>query len=147
MGAPPPIGSVGPARFRRESDHSCQFRFSVSADRRAVTEPSFCSGYVFSEEPDSIVVSLPLGISLFKIGKLVHGAYITVPESDSTEFFMDAYLDRIAPEKLAVLCSSGFFLDDRRLTFIDEYGAELSIEEVEENNVRWLKRRIGEVGQ
>ena len=59
---------------------------------------------------------------------------------------MDAYLDRIAPEKLAVLCSSGFFLDDRRLTFIDENGAELSVEEVEENNVRWLKRRIGEVG-
>jgi hypothetical protein len=69
-----------------------------------------------------------------------------VPESDSTEFAMDAYLDRIAPEKLEVLCSSGFFLDYRRLTFIDEYGAELSIEEVEENNVRWLKRRIGEVG-
>jgi hypothetical protein len=65
---------------------------------------------------------------------------------DSVLFFMDAYLDRIAPEKLAVLCSSGFFLDDRRLAFIDEYGAELSIEEVEENNVRWLKRRIGEVG-
>jgi hypothetical protein len=50
---------------------------------------------------------------------------------------MDAYLDRIAPKKLTVLCASGFFLDDRRLTFIDEYGAELSIEEVEENNVRW----------
>jgi hypothetical protein len=25
-------------------------------------------------------------------------------------------------------------------------GPELSIEEIEENNVRWLKRRIGEVG-
>jgi hypothetical protein len=59
---------------------------------------------------------------------------------------MDAYLDRIAPKKLTVLCASGFFFDNRRLTFIDEYGAELSIEEVEENNVRWLKRRIGEVG-
>jgi hypothetical protein len=59
---------------------------------------------------------------------------------------MDAYLDRIAPEKLTVLCAGGFFFDDRRLTFIDEYGAELSIEEIEENNVRWLKRRIGEVG-
>jgi hypothetical protein len=59
---------------------------------------------------------------------------------------MDAYLDRIAPKKLTLLCASGFFLDDRRLTFIDEYGAELSIEEVEENNVRWLKRRIGDVG-
>jgi hypothetical protein len=35
---------------------------------------------------------------------------------------MDAYLDRIAPEKLTVLCASGFFFDDRRLTFIDEYG-------------------------
>jgi hypothetical protein len=35
---------------------------------------------------------------------------------------MDAYLDRIAPEKLTVLCAGGFFLDDRRLTFIDEYG-------------------------
>jgi hypothetical protein len=57
---------------------------------------------------------------------------------------MDAYLDRIAPEKLTVLCASGFFLDDRRLTFIDEYGAELSIEEVEENNVPWLKRQIGD---
>jgi hypothetical protein len=64
-----------------------------------------------------------------------------VPESGSTEFAMDAYLDRIAPEKLAVLCASGL-----RLTFIDEYGAELSIEEVEENKVRWLKHRIGEVG-
>jgi hypothetical protein len=51
---------------------------------------------------------------------------------------MDAYLDRIAPKKLTVLCASGFFFD--------EYWAELSIEEVEENNVRWLKRRIGEVG-
>jgi hypothetical protein len=59
---------------------------------------------------------------------------------------MDVYLDHITPEKLTVLCASGFFLDDRRLTFIDEYGAELSIEEVEENNVRWLKRRIREVG-
>ena len=59
---------------------------------------------------------------------------------------MDAYLVRIAPKKLTVLCASGFFFDDRRLTFIDEHGAELSIEEVEENNVRWLKRRIREVG-
>ena len=59
---------------------------------------------------------------------------------------MDVYLDRITPEKLTVLCASGFFLDDRRPTFIDEYGAELSIEEVEENNLRWLKRRIREVG-
>ena len=58
---------------------------------------------------------------------------------------MDAYLWIVSlPEKLAVLCSSGFFLDDRRLTFIQDSGAELSIEEVEENNVRWLKRRIGE---
>jgi hypothetical protein len=59
---------------------------------------------------------------------------------------MDAYLDRIAPEKLMVLCASGFFLNDRRLIFIHEYGAELSIEEVEENDVGWVKRRIGEVG-
>jgi hypothetical protein len=59
---------------------------------------------------------------------------------------MDAYLVRIGAKKLTVLCASGFFLDDRRLTFIDEYGAELSIEEVEENNVRWLKRRVREVG-
>ena len=59
---------------------------------------------------------------------------------------MAAHLDRIAPKKLTVLCSNGFFFDDRRLTFIDENGAELSIEEVEENNARWLKRRIGEVG-
>ena len=44
---------------------------------------------------------------------------------------MDAHLERIAPKKLTVLCASGFFLDERRLTFIDEYGAELSIEEVE----------------
>jgi hypothetical protein len=57
-----------------------------------------------------------------------------VPESGSTEFAMDAYLDRIAPEKLTVLCASGFFLDAIRLAFIDEYGAELSIEEIEENN-------------
>jgi hypothetical protein len=59
---------------------------------------------------------------------------------------VDVYLDRIAPKKLAVLCGSGFFLDDSRLPFIDEYGAELSIEEVEGNNMRWLKRRIGKVG-
>ena len=59
---------------------------------------------------------------------------------------MDAYLVRITAKKLTVLCASWFFLEDRRLTFIDEYGAELSIEEVEENNVRWLKRRIREVG-
>jgi hypothetical protein len=57
---------------------------------------------------------------------------------------MDAYLDRIAPEKLTVLCASGFFLDDRRLTFVNEYGAEFSIEEIEENSLRWLKRRIGD---
>ena len=42
---------------------------------------------------------------------------------------MDVYLDRITPEKLTVHCASGFFLDDRRVTFVDEYGAELSIEE------------------
>ena len=41
---------------------------------------------------------------------------------------MDVYLDRSTPEKLTALCASGFFLDDRRVTFVDEYGAELSIE-------------------
>ena len=73
-----------------------------------------------------------------------------MPESDRRHkpngLLMDAYLDRIAPEKLTVLCASGFFFDDRRLTFIDEYGGDLSIEEIEQNNARWLKRRIGEVG-
>jgi hypothetical protein len=41
----------------------------------AVVDRSFALGTwgtVFSEEPDSFVVSLPLGISLFKIGKLLH---------------------------------------------------------------------------
>ena len=57
---------------------------------------------------------------------------------------MDAYLDLIAPEKLTILCASGFFFDDRRLTFVNEHGAELSIKEIEENSLRWLKRRIGD---
>ena len=69
-----------------------------------------------------------VGISLLKVVKLLHDANNRVgirPSSTQRSSLMDVYLDRITPEKLTVLCASGFFLDDRRVTFVDEYGAEL----------------------